>query len=449
MKRIAAFLCLLMLQGVPLEVQAQITTPASFAEIAAKIADYLGLEAEELNEDQDLIADYQLDQLAAYEVVAMLCDTYGRPLPTGEELTQLGEIAAYLMTPAESVVTTRALPEPPYRQKVYFGTDRRRTDSEDPLKMYSGQRSLGGQVEYGTAEITIPANHKAGRLESPFLGISAFASPEKHVRLVSINPMTGDAFWDDVSGFMEQGSDDVFVFIHGFNVKFEEAARRTAQMAFDTGFEGLPMFWSWPSDARLLGYLADREDVEWSAAHIEQFLRDTRANTGTARMHLVAHSMGSQGLLRALRLVARRQDARAGFPLFDNVLLAAPDFDSEIFAQQIADEVLPVSKRWTVYASEQDAALQLSTKLSSVRRLGLPIVAVGGVDMIDASGIQVTPWNVPEFHSYYATKRRVIDDISAVLEGLAPAKRRLSQSVLNELPYWQLGSEEAQAEVVD
>ena len=66
--------------------------------------------------------------------------------------------------------------------------------------------------------------------------------------------------------------------------------------------------------------------------------------------------------------------------------------------------------------------------------------------MIDASGIQVTPWNVPEFHSYYATKRRVIDDIKAVLEGLAPAKRRLSQSVLNELPYWQLGIEEVQPE---
>lgn len=47
------------------------------------------------------------------------------------------------------------------------------------------------------------------------------------------------------------GKAEAFVFVHGFNVPFHEAAKRTAQMAFDMHFEGLPILYSWPSRASI------------------------------------------------------------------------------------------------------------------------------------------------------------------------------------------------------
>ena len=36
---------------------------------------------------------------------------------------------------------------------------------------------------------------------------------------------------------------DAFVFIHGFNVAFEDAVMRTAQIAYDLGFDGAPILY--------------------------------------------------------------------------------------------------------------------------------------------------------------------------------------------------------------
>ncbi|WP_429550866.1 alpha/beta hydrolase [Paraburkholderia sp. MM5477-R1] len=40
------------------------------------------------------------------------------------------------------------------------------------------------------------------------------------------------------------------LFIRGFKVGFVDAARRTAQMAYDLGFDGAPVFFSWPSQGQ-------------------------------------------------------------------------------------------------------------------------------------------------------------------------------------------------------
>jgi hypothetical protein len=76
--------------------------------------------------------------------------------------------------------------------------------------------------------------------------------------------------------------------------------------------------------------------------------------------------------------------------------------------------------------------------MMSVRRLGLPLAITAGVDTIDASGIDVTPWSVPEFHSYYSSKRRVLADIVAVLRGFAPPDRNLTRIGQESAVFWRL-----------
>jgi esterase/lipase superfamily enzyme len=227
------------------------------------------------------------------------------------------------------------------------------------------------------------------------------------------------------------------VFIHGFNVGFSEAARRTAQIAYDVGFTGAPVMFSWPSDGKLYAYISDREDVEWSIPHLEQFFDDLSSQARPRRIHLITHSMGTEGTLRALHNMALRRGLDAK-PIFENVILAAPDFDAVIFSDQIAPEVRTLAHHWTVYASDKDTALNVSTSLRSAPRLGIPIPLVEGIDTIDATGIEVTPWSVPEFHSYFATKQRVIEDLVSVLKGLAPGLRDLEARTLDAKTYWRL-----------
>ena len=217
-------------------------------------------------------------------------------------------------------------------------------------------------------------------------------------------------------------------------MSFDKAARRTAQIAYDLDFKGAPMMFSWPSEGSLLAYLSDREDVEWSAVHIERFLSDLLTQAKVRKLHLIAHSMGNQGLIRALYVMALRNADRSS-PLFENVILAAPDFDAQRFNEELAPEIISLAKRWTLYASDKDTALDASTALAA-KRLGLPLSVAPGVDTVDASGVEVTPWSVPEFHSYYASKLRVLRDLIGVLDGLAPVERNLRKRDKNKLIYW-------------
>jgi esterase/lipase superfamily enzyme len=55
----------------------------------------------------------------------------------------------------------------------------------------------------------------------------------------------------------KSGKKSAFIFVHGYNVTFEDAARRTAQMSYDLSFDGAPVFYSWPSQGSLGDYLKD------------------------------------------------------------------------------------------------------------------------------------------------------------------------------------------------
>jgi esterase/lipase superfamily enzyme len=118
-------------------------------------------------------------------------------------------------------------------------------------------------------------------------------------------------------------------------------------------------------------------------------------------------------------------------------VLAAPDFDAQAFLEQLAPRVVGLSRQWTLYASDKDRALDAAAVLSA-RRLGLPLPIARGIDTVDASGIDVAPWSVPEFHTYFASKQRVIADLAQVLRGTPPNKRNLLLRSKGDLPYWSL-----------
>ena len=46
-------------------------------------------------------------------------------------------------------------------------------------------------------------------------------------------------------------ADTPVVFVHGFNVNFEDAVYRTAQITYDLQFDGAPFLFSWPTSGNI------------------------------------------------------------------------------------------------------------------------------------------------------------------------------------------------------
>ncbi|MEZ5926232.1 MAG: alpha/beta fold hydrolase [Hyphomicrobiaceae bacterium] len=404
-------------------------------EIARKLAARFGLPAERFEENVDLVRDLGLDSADVYYAVVEILESYGVQLPPRKEITRVGHIASLAAASTRSFTLKKtAGATEAYVQTVYYATDRRRTGAVEPELAFDGNRSQNGAMSYGKAEVNIPLSHKRGQIETPWLGIQSLRDTSKHIFILKLTDFDESGLMDELR-LIGGGKSDLLVYVHGFNVPFSDAIVRAAQVAFDFGFDGAPIVYSWPSDGGITAYTSDAEDVAWSAKHIETLLETLKQQFPGRKLHLVAHSMGSRGLLGALRLMAYKDASK---PLFQSVILCAPDFDSELFRDQIAAEVRPLAEQWVVYTSNKDLALTASEQINSAPRLGKPVTYAEGFEIIDASELEVTPWSLPETHSYYATKQHVLEDMVSVIKGLQPEQRGLRPVTVQAGTVWSL-----------
>ncbi len=306
--------------------------------------------------------------------------------------------------------------------KIWYATDRARSGSDNPAEFYSGERG-DGDLELGTATVSIPPHHVPGRIERPSIWTFDFREdPEKHVVLQSVKPENPDDFYGQMHDQLAQtGSDSAFVFVHGFNVPFSEAAQRTAQMAFDMNFEGVPILFSWPSRASVLSYISDTAVVNLSGRHLTRFLEDVVRKSGATRIHLIAHSMGNRALTDALELYALRHEGEQ--PAFDQVLFTAPDLDAGLFAAMMKT-IRTAAHRITLYASNKDWALAVSRRLHGdaprAGQGGENILHLADVDSIDMTSIGEDMLA----HSYYANNPSALTDILSLFWRDAPPENR-------------------------
>jgi esterase/lipase superfamily enzyme len=303
---------------------------------------------------------------------------------------------------------------------------------------YTTERSAGNKIELGRCEVTIPKTHISGELEAPtLLRLEVREDAAQHVVLRHTERLADQRFYDLLKQRVEASPrKELFVFVHGFNVSFEDAARRTAQIHHDLRFEGAPVFFSWPArDRFVLTYPADESSVATSAPNLKQFLLQIVQHTQARSINLIAHSMGNRALGLALREIdlELRGDSR----LFNQVILAAPDIDAEDFRMNIAPAMLRTANRLTLYASSRDDALLASQLLHRGPRAGdagQGLVVIPGIDTIDVTAIDSSPFG----HSYYGSSDPVLTDLKALLMLATPAQDRtwLSPADRNGLTYW-------------
>lgn len=317
--------------------------------------------------------------------------------------------------------------------KVFYGTDRTIKGSSTPKKFFGNQR---GNLVFGACEVSIPRDHKMGEVESPnWFKFQFREDPEQHVVLLDVTPQSEEDFFSSLhSRIKSSKGKQAFVFVHGYNVSFADAARRTAQISYDLGFDGAPIFFSWPSQDETVAYTVDEANEEWAVPHLKSFLTDVSLRTGAETIYLIAHSMGTRALSSALREIASERPDKK---LFKEVVLAAPDIDAEVFQRDILPKIRPIASRITLYASSKDKALQASKEVHGYPRAGesemSSLVIAPGLDTIDASLVDTSFIG----HSYFADNRSVISDIYNLFRnGNPPDQRNLMEKSRKGLKYW-------------
>ncbi len=319
-------------------------------------------------------------------------------------------------------------------RRVFYGTDRKASGMMQPKKFYGNER---GELQLGFCEVSIPPDHKMGELEAPKWWKLEFSeNPNKHIVLLKVQELSKDSFFTELRSQIDKVSDkEAFVFIHGYNVTFEDAARRTAQMSYDLGFGGAPIFYSWPSQGEIADYTVDENNIDWTAPHLKEFLSMVAAESGAQKVHLIAHSMGNRAMTDALQVIVNERRL-GGSPMFNQVVLAAPDIDAEIFKRDIAPRIQKVAERVTLYASSNDKALLVSKRIHGAPRAGdveSGIITLPGIDTIDASLVDTSLVG----HSYYGDNRSIISDMCLLLNlKLPPDRRNLLPKDVEGGRYW-------------
>lgn len=319
---------------------------------------------------------------------------------------------------------------------VFFATDRKFQNVRNVYQRFGDERSESDGLSYGVCQVSIPEGHRIGQIESPIFKLHFLEDPGRHVVLSAIENQSCETFFQSVSGVVRKSSNrDAFVFIHGYNVTFGEAVRRTAQIAFDLGFQGAPVCYSWPSSGAFSKYMADEAAVEWTTPHLSEFLKNLVSDTGANTVHLIAHSMGNRALARALESVD--ENVFHSTCRLRQIILAAPDIDRGVFIQ-VSGRISGLGERTTLYASSNDLPLAISQQFHAYPRAGEGgdnVLLVQGVDTVDASSVPSGFLG----HSYYAGTRTVLTDLyELVKHGTAPPRFGFKALKKGDKTYWLL-----------
>jgi esterase/lipase superfamily enzyme len=288
----------------------------------------------------------------------------------------------------DDVKQARSALVPPERQsklrEVFYVTHRARTDFTDVGRFYGGAR---GDLQFGVATVWTPASPQLAKLPGTSVWRVRFRSkPSRAASLAELYPIEGEtSFCSAINAALEASqSRELFMFVHGFNVSFRGGVERTAKLAEDLDLDGAAVLYSWPSQASMISYLVDRNNViRPFVEDLARFLIQLHQKCNPSSILVVAHSMGNQFMLSALE---RAQREISDHDTTTEIVFASPDVDSADFEAGVR-AIAGGAKRQTLYASSRDRALQLSARIQSYRRAGdasIPVV-MPGLETIDTT----------------------------------------------------------------
>ncbi len=250
---------------------------------------------------------------------------------------------------------------------------------------------------------------------------------------------------------------EAYVFIHGFNNNFNDSVIVMAEMWHFLGRRGVPIAYSWPAGAgaSISGYNEDYESSEFTVYHFKRFLDALSTYPELEKIHVIAHSRGTNVATDGLRelvieIAAGGQNPRTKLKIA-NMILAAPDLDYQVASMRLGgDKAYLGIERLTIYVSKYDGAIGLSEwifggdiRVGTLRPDELSPTALANA--------KVVPWiqfvdarirRVGFGHSYYRLSPAVSSDIILLLrDNLSPGASNGRPLHHITAQYWALGDD--------
>lgn len=306
-----------------------------------------------------------------------------------EKLRMTDFLGAQVLTRTSQTSQSTKAPEPAgsgtFVVPVFYATDRNQTAELTPRLVYGAGR---GDLTLGVAEVSLPRSRRPADLPVPsWWRLESDEHLANHVVLLDVSVHDRESYVAALRKTVSRAArPEALIFVHGYNLTFEDAARRTAQLANDLDLPGVPILYSWPSDGRAHHYTVDELNVEWSLPHFEELLRLVLAESGARSVHVVAEGMGNRALARALgALDAVIPPVSGGGAVLRQVVFVAPDVDRDTFLG-LVPRFAGRAERFTLYGSSRDRALQASRIVHSRPRAGESgAEPIAGIDVIEAN----------------------------------------------------------------
>ena len=264
--------------------------------------------------------------------------------------------------------------------------------------------------------------------------------PRKDPAIVAQAQSVADTFHQELTRRLEfSRRKEVVFYIHGYNNTFEDAVTALAELSHFGGREAIPVAYTWPAGRPgwLRGYVYDRESSEFTVHHLKESIRMVSGWPEVERIHIVAHSRGTDIALSAVRELFIDAWARGISPKeefrIENLVLIAPDLDTQVLDQRILGAHINAGvSKLVVYTSPDDKALGFAELLFSSPRGRVGKFNVSELTEAEKNIMERYAWNetinVINFsgesdrygHSYFRTNPAVSSDLILLFKGIAP-----------------------------
>ncbi|MEK1889391.1 MAG: alpha/beta hydrolase [Phyllobacterium sp.] len=401
------------------------------------------------------------------------------------------EVATLPVTASPASQSTQSVR---YRQSsgasdLLYVTDRAPVTASDKTLSYGAERSIS--LSFGSVSITpapnssssknkfrVGAISETGRFPATPYGVVATASgPHRTPAAVAAHEQAAASLQAEVSRRLAASDrKEVVIFIHGYGNSFDDAALATGEICRTLQNQFVCIVLTWPAGGSrgfFFGYNVDRESSEFAVVDLKKAIRIIAESNGVERLHLLAHSRGTDVLASiaqqlAIEAYVSRSSLWQRYKIA-NAVFFAPDIDLDVASSKlfawVSDPDLAFGSKsspsafppqgpmhLTVYSSPRDKALGASTLLfGSALRLGQ--LAVGGIPKDRSQA--ASQWagshmgglvDFIEFsggggfigHSYYLSDPAVKADLVALIRGRVKAGDPPRQLVEIERPFWRL-----------
>ncbi len=273
------------------------------------------------------------------------------------------------------------------RTRLFYATDRQPAEPDDPQKSYNNAR--GHVLRAGVAQIasdppleswenarriTLAAARDrdyrlrvAGVTETgilPFSAIKYMDTPPSRAEVES----AGRRFASQINAQLAQSANnDIFIYIHGYNVDFDYSTLVSSQLQHFLGYQGAFISYNWTATPSTLAYFRDQESALASRRYLRELIAFLSTHTDARRIHLIGYSAGTRLAFDAAYQIAlgAEENARLG-----KLILIGSDLDRAYFLHAIEDGLLDAVTDLTIYQSQTDSALAMSRFVFGRKRVG-------------------------------------------------------------------------------